>query len=183
MERGNQDALGELIPLVYSELRALANRQRGRWQGDFTLNTTAIVHEAYLKLVDQKDLAAASRSHFLAIASKAMRHILCNYARDKGRQKRGGDLQRVTMDAVLEGPGQVALSDEHSEVLTLLDEALVRLEQIDSRQGKIVECRFFGGLTIEDTAAAVGVSPATVKREWALARARLFRDMQPHLET
>jgi RNA polymerase sigma factor (TIGR02999 family) len=179
---GNRAALDELFPLVYSELRAIAARQRRGWRGDLTVNTTALVHEAYLKLVGQGQLVAGDRAHFFAVAATAMRHILCNYARDRRREKRGGHLQKFSLDELLAAPGQVTFSDEQAETLTALDDALRQLEQLDPRQGRIVECRFFGGLTIEDTAAALGTSPATVKREWALARARLYRAMQPQVE-
>jgi len=181
VREGDDGALAELFPLIYDELRELANRQRGRWHGDYTLNTTALVHEAYLKLVDQRHVSADSRAHFLGLAARAMRHILCNYARDRQREKRGGHLRKLSLDEVMEKAGQVPFSDEQAEILAVLDAALTTLESVDARQSKIVECRFFGGLTIEDTAAAVGVSPATVKREWAIAKARLFREMQPQL--
>jgi RNA polymerase sigma factor (TIGR02999 family) len=179
---GNRAALDELVALLYDELRLLAHHQRRHWRGDFTLDTTALIHEAYLKLVDQRRIGVASRSHFLAVAAKAMRHILCNYARDRRRQKRGGGLQPLSLDALRATPGQVVFSDEQAEVLTTLDEALRQLERLDRRQSEVVECRFFAGLTIEDTATALGTSPATVKRDWALARAWLYREIQPRLE-
>jgi len=175
---GNRGALDELVVLVYDELRLLARRQRRHWHGDFTLDTTALVHEAYLKLVDQRRLGVASRGHFLAVAAKAMRHILCNYARDRRRQKRGGGLTPLSLDVLRATPGYVVLSDEQAEVLTALDEALRHLEQVDRRQSEVVECRFFAGLTIEDTATALDTSAATVKRDWALARAWLYRELQ-----
>lgn len=170
-------AVDELFALLYEELRAMAHRQRRRWRGDDTLQTTALVHEAYLKLVDQQRIAAESRAHFLAVASRAMRHILCNYARDRRAQKRGGAVVHVALDT---SGAEAALADgssDSSEVLVALDEALRRLEQVDPRQSKVVECRFFGGLTIEETAAALGVSPRTVKRDWVMAQAWLHREM------
>ena len=180
LQAGNREALGELFPLVYDELCALAHRHRQRWRGDFTLNTTALVHEAYLKLVEQKRPEAANRSHFLAVASKAMRHILCNYARDRLRKKRGGDLDRVSLTNIETLPADVVFSPEQAEVLVALDAALGRLETDQKELSDIVECRFFGNMSIEDTAAALGLSPATVKRRWLLARACLYRAMQVH---
>lgn len=178
VQRGERAALDALFPLVYDELCLMAHRQRQGWHGDLTLNTTAVVHEAYLKLVDQKRLPAESRAHFFGVAAKAMRHILCNYTRDRGRQKRGGGVPHVSL-----GPGQdpvarLDFTDEQSETLTALDEALRRLEESSARQARIVECRFFGGMSVDDTAAALGVSPRTVKREWSFARAWLRREMQ-----
>jgi RNA polymerase sigma factor (TIGR02999 family) len=176
---GDRAALDALLPLVYDELHALARRQRRRWRGDYTLHTTALVHEAYLKLADQERLGAESRAHFFAIASKAMRHLLCNYARDRRRQKRGGDVPKLSLNearAVSDvGPD---LSDEQADTLAALDDALRRLETHDERQGRLVECRFFGGMTIADTAEALGVSPATVKRDWVLAQAWLHRELE-----
>lgn len=182
VQRGDGAALEKLFPLVYGELRAIAARQRRNWNGDFTLNTTAVVHEAYLKLAGGQQFNAGSRAHFFAVAATAMRHILCNYARDRRRGKRGGGQQRIDLDGLPPAAEATVFSDRHAAALTGLDEALKRLEKIDARQSRIVECRFFGGLTIEETAAAIGASPATVKREWAMARARLYRDLQPLME-
>lgn len=179
-ERGDHAALEALFPLVYKELRALARRQRLAWHGNPTLNTTALVHEAYLKLVDQDRLGATSRAHFFAIASKAMRHILCNYARDRSRKKRGGEIQHVSLDKMDVAEAHPAFSDDAAEILAALGDALERLEQIDKRRSQVVECRFFAGLSVEDTAAALDISPATVKRDWTLARAWLYREMQAH---
>lgn len=177
VQRGDRAALDSLFPLVYDELSVLAHHQRQRWHGDLTLNTTAVVHEAYLKLVDQKRLPAESRAHFFAVAAKAMRHILCNYARDRHRKKRGGGVQHVRLEPGDDPAGQLDFSQEQSETLTALDDALQRLEGASARQARIVECRFFGGMSVEDTAAALGVSPRTVKREWSFARAWLRREM------
>lgn len=180
LQAGNRAAFGALFPLVYDELRALAHRQRHRWRGDFTLNTTALLHEAYLKLVDQKGLQARSRTHFLGVAAKAMRHILCNYARDRLRKKRGGELRRLSLSDIQALPASLVLSAEQAEILVALDEALDRLDSEHKGLSDIVECRFFGAMSIEETAAALGVSPATVKRRWTLARAWLYRAMQNH---
>ena len=179
-EHGDRSALEACFPLVYEELRAIARRQRRAWHGNPTLNTTALLHEAYLKLVDQGRLGARSRAHFFAIASTAMRHILCNYARDRTRQKRGGGIEEVSLQDVEAAAAQPAFSDEAAEVLAALADALERLEKIDKRQSQVVECRFFAALSVEDTALALEISPATVKRDWAFARAWLLRQMQSH---
>jgi RNA polymerase sigma factor (TIGR02999 family) len=178
LEGGNRAALEELFPLIYAELRTLARRQRRRWRGDSTLNTTALVHEAYVKLVGQKRLEARSRTHFFALAAKTMRHILCNYARDRLRQKRGGDLRRLTLADIDAIPENLVISEEQSQILVALDGALQQLEKEDKALSEIVECRFFGAMSIADTAAALGLSAATVKRHWALARAWLYREMR-----
>jgi RNA polymerase sigma factor (TIGR02999 family) len=175
-QEGDRNALEALFPLVYEQLHALAAAQRRRWHGDLTLNATSLVHEAYIKLVDQTGLFPESRAHFFGVASKAMRHILCNYARDKQRLKRGGGVQHVsTTDALNAVPADAW--EEHADQLAELDEALQRLAQLSERQSRIVECRFFGGMTIEETAAALDLSPATVKRDWTMARAWLYREM------
>ncbi len=175
---GDAAAVDELFALLYAELRAIAHRQRRRWRGDDTLQTTALVHEAFLKLVDQDRIAAESRVHFLAIAARAMRHILCNYARDRRAKKRGGAIEHVEIDESKNNAAPSnSFSSEPMEVLVALDEAVRRLEQVDLRQSKVVECRFFGGLTIEETAVALGVSPRTVKRDWTIAQAWLHREM------
>jgi RNA polymerase sigma factor, TIGR02999 family len=175
--QGDAEALNLLLPLVYDELIALAHRQRQSWHGDLTMNTTALVHEVYLKLVDKEHLPAESRSHFFSVAAKAMRHILCNYARDRQRKKRGGDLREATQP-VEELASSIALTDDQSEMLEAMDEALGRLESVAMRQARVVECRFFGGMSVEETAAVLGVSPRSVKRDWSFARAWLRRDMQ-----
>jgi RNA polymerase sigma factor (TIGR02999 family) len=184
LQRGDRAALDALFPLVYEELRSLAHRQRQRWQGDETLDTTALVHEAYLKLVDQSRASWDSRAHFLATAAKAMRHILMNYARDQRAQKRGGDQPKLSLEALGEDfEGLAVLSDDNAELLIALDAALERLAQVNERQSQIVECRFLGGLAIDETAAALGISTASVSRGWALAQVRLFQDMQRELQT
>ena len=177
---GEHDALGTLMPLMYEELHALAHRQRRRWQGDHTLNTTALIHEAYLKLVGQERASWANRAHFLAVAARAMRHILINYSRDRRAQKRGGsDLPVVSLEELgarfQEG---IAVEDDNADLLIAVDEALEKLERINPRQSRIVECRFFGGMTIEETATALGISTATVSRGWATAQARLYQELR-----
>lgn len=177
LAEGNAAAVDGLFSVLYDELRSIAHRQRRRWQGDHTLQTTALVHEAFLKLVDQERIAAESRAHFLAMAARAMRHILCNYARDRGAQKRGGAMEHVALDESRGDAAPTGAATEPSEILIALDEALAQLERIDPRQSRVVECRFFGGLTIEETASALRVSPRTVKRDWAMAQAWLHREM------
>jgi RNA polymerase sigma factor (TIGR02999 family) len=170
LREGDSTALDTLFPLVYEELRALAHRQRQRWQGEQTLDTTALVHEAYLKLVDQSCVSWESRAHFLATAAKAMRHILTNYARDSRAQKRGGDQPKLSLEELGEQfGGKVAFSDDNAELLLALDGALKKLEHANERQSRIVECRFFGGLTIGETAAALGISTASAGAGAALS--------------
>ena len=176
-EKGDRAALEALFPIVYDELRLLAHRQRGRWNGDTTLGTTALVHEAYLRLVDVDRIGATSSVHFLRVAAMAMRQILCNHARDQKALKRGGDSPKVPLDEIGDKLVPAGFGDGQAEMLTDLDDALRRLEKADPRLAEVVECRFFGGLTIDDTAKALGTSPATVKRDWALARAWLFREL------
>ena len=142
------------------------------------MNTTALVHEAYLKLVDQKQLEARSRTHFFALAAKAMRHILCNYARDRLRKKRGGDFQRLSVEDIDAIPANFVVTDEQSAMLIALDDALRHLDDVDKGLSDLVECRIFGAMSIADTATALGLSPATVKRHWTLARSWLYREIQ-----
>lgn len=170
-------AFDELFALVYRELHARARRQRRRWQGNYTLDTTALVHETYVKLVAQKRIDVEDRTHFLALASRAMRHILCNYARAAGAGKRGGDLEGLSLDPMRVPAAPDPWTEEPSEALVALDHALRRLEEVDPRQSRVVECRFFGGLTIEETAATLDISPRTVKRDWQVAQAWLHREI------
>jgi RNA polymerase sigma factor (TIGR02999 family) len=180
---GDRSAFDELFPLLYEELHQAAERQRRRWEGDETLNTTALVHETYLRLVDQSGPQWECRAHFLAVASRAMRQILINYAKRKTAAKRGGRTRPVPFHeietALKEAEDPSAARDE---ALVALDESLRRLEAVDTRQCRIVECRFFGGMTIPDTAEALGISPVTVKRSWATAQAWLYRDIKQALE-
>jgi RNA polymerase sigma factor (TIGR02999 family) len=174
---GDRDAYEEAFALAYAELKVLAKRQRRRWRGDHTLNTTALVNEAYLKLVGLEPAPVEGRAHFFAVAARAMRHILCNYARDRRTQKRGGDVVKVPLGDLVGGvPGPLAPG--HAGTLGALDEALQRLEAVAPRQSQVVECRFFGGMTIDETARALGVSPRTVKRDWTVAQAWLRREME-----
>jgi RNA polymerase sigma factor (TIGR02999 family) len=169
---GRREALSELFPLVYDELHELAHRQRRTWQDHETLNTTALVHEAYLKLVDRRNASWDSEAHFLAAAARAIRHILINHARDRRAQKRGGDWQRVSMDEQAIAASAAADVPWEDRVLAVED-ALQRLSARSERQGLIVECRFFGGMTVDQTAHALGLSRATVVRGWNMAQAWL----------
>ena len=176
MGAGDRAAVDRLLPIVYDELHALAHRQRYRWQAHQTVNTTALVHEVYLQMIDQAEVNWQDRAHFFRVAAQAMRYILMNYVKGQKRLKRGGDQERVNMSRVN------LASEEEAEKLLALDEALERLAKINERQSQVVECRFFAGMTIEETAAALGLSPATVKRDWTLARLWLFREIQQDLD-
>ena len=179
LRHGDGAALGALVPLLYDELRTAAHRQRRRWHGDQTLDTTALVHEAYLKLVGQRRASWETRAHFLAAAARAMRHVLVNYSRDRRARKRGGATPMLSLDALGDQATELAPSpDDATELLVALDHALARLERVNARQCRIVECRFFGGMTIDETALALGISTATVSRGWALAQVRLYQELQ-----
>lgn len=168
---GDRDALDRLLPMVYGELRDRAHNQLARRRPGDTLSTTALVHEAYLKLVGSSSQSYADRVHFFAVASKAMRQILVDYARRGAAAKRDGGLA-VSLDADL-------LADpERAKELVALDEALAQLERLDERLAKTVELRFFGGLSVEEAAEALAVSPRTIKRDWRKARAFLFQAIQ-----
>jgi RNA polymerase sigma factor (TIGR02999 family) len=176
---GNRDAFNELLPLVYDELHRIAARQRQRWDGDETLDTTALIHEAYLKLANQSAPEWQNRAHFLGVAATAMRQILIDYARRKCATKRGGErthLQLHEIDGALLQSERVP--DASDDLLIALYDSLHRLARSNARQMRIVECRFFGGMSVEDTAEALGVSTATVKRGWSLAQAWLYRDLK-----
>lgn len=182
VSRGDRAAFDELFSLVYAELHGAAHLQRRRWRGDHTLDTTALVHESYLKLVDQRQATWENRAHFLATAAKAMRHILMNYARDRRAHKRGGDRRKLSLEDIGEPPNHdETLTEVNVDVLVALDGAFQRLKEMNERQSRIVECRFFGGMTIPETAAALEVSTATVSRGWALAKVRLYQDVKQQL--
>lgn len=169
--QGDKAAFDQLMPLVYDELRKLARSHLRHERPDHTLQATALVHEAYLRLIDQHSVTWKNRAHFFGIASQMMRRILVNYAVRRGARKRGGLRQRVSLDDA------VGLSGERELDVVALDEALKELERLDPRQSRIVELRFFGGLSIEETAEVLNISPATVKREWATAKLWLRRQM------
>ena len=168
---GDQLAFDALVPLVYKELREIAHYHLQRERPGHTLQSAALVHEAYLRLADQKPFEAENRAHFLAVASRLMRQILVDYARSHAAAKRGADL-RVELDATL------VLAQERNAEVVALDEALNRLTQMDEQQGQIVELRFFGGLSIEEIGDVLGISRSTVKREWNVAKAWLAREMR-----
>jgi RNA polymerase sigma factor (TIGR02999 family) len=170
---GDRTALDELFPVVYQELKRIAARQLRREAPGHTLQTTGLVHEAYLRLVDQRDARWQNRAQFFGVAAQAMRRVLIDHARGKKAAKRGGDPLRVTLTDA-ESP-----ADEPEAELLALDEALTRLETLDPQQARIVELRYFTGLTIEETAEVLAISPATIKREWAVARAWLRRELKP----
>lgn len=168
---GDSRAADLLLPAVYEELRALAQSQLGRERAGHTLQATALVHEAYVHLVDQSRSNFRDRQHFIAVATTAMRRILVDHARGRGRVKRGGGMARVSLEAVA---GIVAAKDVD---IVGLDDALAKLAAVDERKSKLVELRFFGGASIEEAADILGVSTATAKREWQVARAFLYRQM------
>lgn len=168
---GDRAALGELVPLVYKELRDIARRHMQRERPGHTLQSAALVHEAYLRLVDQRPLDTENRAHFLAVASRLMRQILVDHARSHGAAKRGAD-RRVELDASL------VLPQLRSADVVALDDALNGLTTLDEQQGRIVELRFFGGLATEEIADVLGISPSTVKRDWNVAKAWLTREMK-----
>ena len=170
--RAGDRAAGErLFSAVYSELKVIARSQRRRWVGNHTINTTALIHEAFLKLSTDSPPTFANRTHFYATAARAMRQILVNYAEQQRAAKRGGDAVQVPLEDVEWIPETTA--DE----LLDMERMLKRLESEHPRRCKIVECRLFGGMTVEETAEVLGISPATVKREWQVASAMLYRDL------
>jgi RNA polymerase sigma factor (TIGR02999 family) len=170
--QGDQGAREALIPLVYDELRRLARRYLRRERPDHTLQSAALVNEAYLRLIRQEHPQWQNRAHFFGVAAQLMRHILVDHARNRAAAKRGAGAPRLTLDP------DIALPQERDVDLIALDDALNQLAALDPQQSRLVELRFFGGLSIEETSVVLGVSPATVKREWATARAWLQREMR-----
>lgn len=168
---GDQRASDSLFNSVYEELKVIARARRRSWRGNNTLNTTALIHEAYLKLAGDELADYGSRSHFFATASKAMRQILMNYAEKVSAAKRGGNAVRVTLS------GHMPVTDDALDDLLVINELLVELEKTNARHCQLFECRVFGGMTIEEIAVALDVSPATVKRDWALLSAWVYREM------
>jgi len=171
VSQGRKDALDRLIPLIYDEMRRIAHGKLRHEDEGHTLDTTALVHEAYLKLVDLREMQWQDRTHFYAVAARVMRRVLIDYARGRKRKKRGGDAVQIPLAEDLEA------SVERTEVLLEVDEALSRLETMNERQCRVVECRYFAGMSVEETAEALGISPATVKRDWAFSRAWLNREL------
>src|SRR5213083_731410 len=168
---GDQTALGQLMPLVYSELHRLAHRHIKKERPGHTLQTSALLNEAFVRLVDQRDVHWQSRAHFFAIAAQMMRRILVDYARSRRYAKRGGDARQVSFDE------ELIASRQLSADVVELHEALNKLAAIDERKSKVVELKFFGGLSIEETAEVLDVSPGTVMRDWTLAKAWLRREI------
>jgi RNA polymerase sigma factor (TIGR02999 family) len=168
---GDKAALDRLMPLVYDELRRLARYYMRRERPGHTMQTTALVNEAYLRLIDQKSVRWQNRAHFFGIASQMMRRILVDHARSRHYAKRGGGAEKVSLDEAM------IVSEERASDVVALDDALKSLEAIDQRKSQIVEMRFFGGLSIEETAEVLGVSPGTVMRDWTLAKAWLHREI------
>ena len=170
---GDARAMAGMFPLIYDELHRLAHRQLQKEHDGYTLSTTALVHEAYIRLIDQTRVQWSGRAHFMAIAATAMRRILIDRARQRGSQKRGGPLRRVPLESV------DLAADDRADVLLALDDALERLSQLNERQAQVVACRFFGGMTEEETAEALGVGLRTVRRDWAKARSWLYQEIYP----
>ena len=170
---GDNEALNKLMPLVYDELHRLARQYVRRERPGHTLQTTALINEAYVRLVEQKGVDWESRGHFFAVSAQVMRHILVDYARQHAAAKRGGEFQRVALD------GDVTISQERAAVLVALDEAMQALHEIHPRRCKVVELRYFGGLNNTEASAILKVSEATVERDWRFAKAWLYRAMKP----
>jgi RNA polymerase sigma factor (TIGR02999 family) len=175
-QNGSQKALDQLIPLVYEELRAIAGRYLSRESPSHTLQSTALVHEAYFKLIGQRRVQWQNRAHFFGIAAQMMRRILVDHARHQHREKRGGPAPKLSLDEA------IAQAEPEADVdLLALDEALTALAEIDPRGARIIELRFFSALTIDETAEVLDISPGTVKRDWSAARAWLYREMRQPL--
>jgi RNA polymerase sigma-70 factor (ECF subfamily) len=171
---GREDVADQLVPLIYDELRKIARGQMARERPGHTLQATAVAHEAYLRLVGDQPVEWQSRTHFFAIAAHTVRRVLLDHARKRHAGKRGGDgARKVELDA------ELLIGDNRLEDVIALDEVLERLSQMDPEQGRMVELRFFGGLSVEETAEVMGISARTVKREWRLAKAWLGRELTP----
>lgn len=178
VKAGDREAYDQVFALAYQELYLRAHQQRIKWNGDFTLNTGALINEAYIKLIGQQQTDWKNRLHFLAAAGKAIRHILIDYSRKKLAAKRGGDIKHHTLSELEEN--NIPIIDANSdqlETLLSLDNALKRLSQYSKRECQVVECRFFAGLSVSDTAKVLNISTATVKRDWAMAQAWLMKHM------
>lgn len=169
---GNQDAVNRLLPFLYDELRRLAGSYLRKERVDHTLQPTALVHEAYMKLIDQRNVKWQNRAHFFGIAAQVMRRILLDHARKHLAEKRGGDAEKLPLEEEL-----LVVSHGRSAELVALDDALAELAKFDADKAKLVELRYFGGLSIEETAEVMGVSVATVNRQWRLAKAWLYNQL------
>ena len=179
LRAGAPDAMDRLVPLVYGELTRIAHRQLGLEATGHTLSTTALVHEAYLRLVDQRRAQWADRVQFFAVAAHAMRRVLVDHARRHRAMRRGGAHRHgVSLDALESADAATLAVDDRTDVLLALDDALDRLATHDARQARVVECRFFGGLTEAETAEALGVTPRTVARDWVKARGWLYQSVR-----
>ena len=176
-QEGDASAIGPLFGLVYSQLKNLARAQRRQGAGE-TLNTTALVHEVFLKLRGRERLDVHDEGHFMAVAATAMRQILIDHSRARRTAKRGASQPTVSIDQIQAVLGGASSIDVAAQALVLLDESMVRLAARSDRQYRVAECRIFGGYTIEETARALGISPATVKRDWSMAQAWLYRDLR-----
>jgi RNA polymerase sigma-70 factor, ECF subfamily len=172
LTRGEDGAASKLVPVVYDELHRLAGSYMRRERVDHTLQATALVHEAYLKLVGQRSVNWQSRAHFFGVAAQLMRRILIDHARGHTREKRGGEQKKVSLDEAF------VFVEQRADELLAVDESLNLLAKIDPRQARIVELRFFGGLSVEEAAEVLGVSPKTVKRDWSVAKAWLYADLK-----
>jgi RNA polymerase sigma factor (TIGR02999 family) len=173
LRSGSRESLDRLVPVLYQELRAIARQRLASQPPGATLQTTALVHEAWLKIVDQSEASVRDRAHFLALASLAMRHLLIDRAKSKASRRRGGERWHVTFDEELIG------ADDQPEALLQLDEALNQLAELEPRLARVVECRFFGGLTEDEIAEALGTNVRTVQRDWVKARVVLRRMLEP----
>lgn len=171
--KGDRDALNTLMPLIYEELRTMAKRYMRKQNPGHTLQTTELIHEAYLRMVKQKEKHFENRAHFFGIAAQAMRHILVDYARARQTGKRGGLARHISLEEA------ALVSRERAAELLAFDEALKELERLSKRQSRVVELRYFGGLTVEETATVLEVSPDTVMRDWIMARTWLHRALSP----
>lgn len=167
--QGDREALNELMPLIYEELRKMARRYMRQQNPGHTLQTTALIHEAYLRMVKQKEKHFQNRAHFFGVAAQAMRHILVDYARSRHAAKRGGDARAISLEEA------ALVTQERASELVAFDDALKELEELSKRQSQVVELRYFGGLSVEETATALEVSPETVMRDWKMAKTWLHR--------
>ncbi|PYX32887.1 MAG: RNA polymerase subunit sigma-70 [Acidobacteria bacterium] len=172
LSAGDHDAVDQLVPVLYNELRRLAAYYLRQERSNHTLQATALVHEAYLRLVDQRAVEWKNRSHFFGVAAQVMRRILLDYARSHQAVKRGGPSPKISLDDAM------VYGEDQTGQLVALDELLTRLSSMDPQQGRIVELRFFGGMSVEETAELLGISPRTVKRDWAMAKSWLSRELR-----
>jgi RNA polymerase sigma factor (TIGR02999 family) len=175
---GDRAALGRLTPLVYDEIRRIAHRYVQREREGHTLQTTALVNEAYLRLAGKQQINWQNRAHFFAVTAQVMRHILIDYARRRHYVKHGGEAQRIAFDEALATEEAVLMTKPRAAELLALDEALDELAKLDPRKSQVVELRYFGGLSLDETAEVLEISPMTVRRDWRVAKAWLFRRMK-----